>query len=142
MRYLVPATTLILMSLIAAPDAQQPAATGAAAAMTPFASAAEVAALAAKAKAEIKPGQPTLAQPIVQMGSYRANLEYRNAVGPASVHEKEAELFYVVDGSATFVTGGTLADERRTNAENLTGTGIKGGTPRRVAKGDYILVPE
>jgi mannose-6-phosphate isomerase-like protein (cupin superfamily) len=142
MRYVIPTATLILMSLIAVPGAQQPAAGGAAPAVTPFASAAEVAALVAKAKGEIKPGQPTLAQAIVQMGSYRANLEYRNAVGPASVHEKEAELFYVIDGSATFVTGGTLADEKRTNAENRTGTGIKGGTPRRVAKGDFMLVPD
>jgi mannose-6-phosphate isomerase-like protein (cupin superfamily) len=142
MRYPILATTLILISLVAAPDAQQPAAPAAAQAMTLFASSAEVAALAAKAKAEIKPGQPILAQPIVQMGAYRANLEYRNAVGPASIHEKEAELFYVIDGSATIVTGGTLADEKRTNADNRTGTGVKGGTPRRIAKGDFVLVPE
>ena len=31
--------------------------------------------------------------------------------------------------------------EKRTNAENLSGTGITGGVSKRVAKGDWILVP-
>ncbi len=62
--------------------------------------------------------------------------------GNAAVHETEAELFYVVDGSATLVTGGKLTGESRTNAENLTGNGIEGGTSRHVAKGDFVMVPE
>ena len=50
-------------------------------------------------------------------------------------------MFYVIDGSATMVTGGKLMDEKR-NGANLTGTGIEGGSPRNVAKGDFIVVPE
>jgi len=48
----------------------------------------------------------------------------------------------VIDGSATMVTGGKLANETRTNAENLSGTGIEGGESRAIAKGDFIVVPE
>ena len=59
----------------------------------------------------------------------------------ASVHETEAELFYVIDGAGTLVTGGKLKEEKRTNAENLTGSAIEGGVSKRVAKGDWILVP-
>jgi quercetin dioxygenase-like cupin family protein len=40
------------------------------------------------------------------------------------------------------VTGGKLANEKRTNASNLTGTGIEGGTSREVSKGDFIMVPD
>ena len=98
----------------------------------------------AKAKSERKPDQPDFVQPIVQLAPYRANLEYRVAAvnAPASVHEREAEMFFVVDGAGTLVTGGTLRDEKRTNGENLTGSAIDGGTPRRVAKGDWVMVPE
>jgi mannose-6-phosphate isomerase-like protein (cupin superfamily) len=130
--------------LVSAPVlAQQRAAQGGAApAMKLFASSADVAALAAKAKAERKEGQALVAQPIVQLAPYNASLEYRAAVANAAVHEKEAELFYVVDGSATMVTGGKLTGESRTNAENLTGTGIDGGVSRHIAKGDFIMVPE
>ena len=38
--------------------------------------------------------------------------------------------------------GGKLTNEKRSNAENLTGTGIDGGQSRHVAKGDFIMVPE
>jgi len=107
-----------------------------------YASAADVAALLAKAKADHKDGQPLVAEPILRLAPYGANLEYRTAVGPAAVHEKEAELFYVIDGSGTLTTGGKLANEKRTNAENLTGTGIEGGKSQAVAKGDFVIVPE
>jgi mannose-6-phosphate isomerase-like protein (cupin superfamily) len=122
-------------------SAQQPASAQPTAAASLFASSGDVAAMITKAQRERKSDQPMVVQPIVQLAPYRANLEYRVAVGPASVHEKDAELFYVLEGSGTVVTGGKLTAERRTNPENLTGTGIDGGTPRRVGKGDVILVP-
>ena len=59
----------------------------------------------------------------------------------ASVHETEAELFYLIDGSATMVTGGKLVGETR-NGVNLSGTGIEGGTPTKLNKGDFFMVPE
>jgi len=118
--------------------AQQPAAQT----VKSYSSAADVQALLAKAKTDRKGNQPTVSERILQLPPYNANLEYRAAVGPASVHEKEAEFFYVIDGSATMVTGGKLANETRTNAENLSGTGIEGGESRAIAKGDFIVVPE
>jgi mannose-6-phosphate isomerase-like protein (cupin superfamily) len=125
-------------ALITAAWAQQPAAQT----MKTFASSADVQALIANAKKIRQPDQPMVSQPIVQLAPYRANLEYRPVVGPASIHEKEAELFYVIEGAGTLVTGGKLANEKRTNAENLTGTAIEGGTPQAVAKGDFFIVPE
>lgn len=80
----------------------------------------------------------------MRLAPYRVNLEYRvqGVDTPATVHEKEAELIFVVDGACTFVTGGKLVNEKRTNPTNLSGTGIDGVCPRRIAKGDYIFVPE
>jgi mannose-6-phosphate isomerase-like protein (cupin superfamily) len=105
-------------------------------------SAADVQAMIAKAKGERKEGQALLAQSMIQLAPYNVSLEYRSAVANAAVHETEAELFYVIDGSATLVTGGKLTNETRTNAANLSGKGIEGGMSRRVAKGDFIMVPE
>jgi mannose-6-phosphate isomerase-like protein (cupin superfamily) len=132
--------TLFLLAALA----QQPAAQNPAAAPKLFASSADVTAMMAKAKSERKPDQPNFAQPIVRQAPYTANLEYRvgSVTAPASVHEREAEMFYVVEGTGTLVTGGKLRDEKRTNAENLSGTAIDGGTPRRLAKGDWVMVPE
>jgi mannose-6-phosphate isomerase-like protein (cupin superfamily) len=129
--------SLIAMLAAAAIHAQQPAPP-----TKTFTTAAEVAGLLAKAKAEHKDGQPTVIENILRLAPYSANLEYRTGVGPASVHEKEAEMFYVLEGSATLTTGGKLTEEKRSNAENLTGTGIEGGTAQHVSKGDVIIVPE
>jgi mannose-6-phosphate isomerase-like protein (cupin superfamily) len=56
--------------------------------------------------------------------------------------ETEAELFYVIDGTATMVTGGKIVNEKRPNAHNVQGTAIDGGNSRDVNKGDWIFVPE
>jgi len=126
----------LALTIAAAAHAQQPAPT------KTYSSAADVAALLAKAKSDHKDGQPTVIESILRLAPYNANLEYRTAVGPAAVHEHEAEMFYVLDGSATLTTGGKLTNEKRTNAENLTGTGIEGGSAQAVAKGDVVIVPE
>ncbi len=138
MRTIVLSTAFVMLALAA----QQPAAQN----PTPklAVSSADVTAMIAKAKSERKPDQPNFIQPLVQLAPYTVNLEHRvgSVNAPASVHEREAELFYVLEGSGTLVTGGKLRDEKRTNAENLTGAGIEGGTSRHVAKGDYVMVPE
>ena len=119
----------------------QPA--GAAAARL-FAPSADVKAMIQRARAERKADQPNFVQPMVSLAPYTANLEYRvgDVAAPASTHDRDAELFYVIEGAGTVVTGGALRDERRTNAENSTGTGIDGGVSRRIAAGDVVLVPE
>jgi mannose-6-phosphate isomerase-like protein (cupin superfamily) len=118
--------------------AQQPAAQ----ATKTYTSAADITALIAKAKSERKDNAPIVQENILRLAPYNnATLEYRGAVGPAAVHEKEAEYFYVIDGTATMITGGKLTEEKR-NGDNLTGVGIEGGTPRSIGKGDFIVVPE
>lgn len=106
-----------------------------------FASAADVQAMIAKAKNDRKDGQAIVNQNILRLAPYAANLEYRASVGPASQHDTEAEMFYVVDGSGTLVTGGKIVGETR-NGVNLSGTAIDGGQAREVAKGDFIMVPQ
>jgi mannose-6-phosphate isomerase-like protein (cupin superfamily) len=128
---------LTLTLLATAVLAQQPAAPP----MKTYTSASDITALIAKAKSDRKGNAPTTTENILRATPYQASLEYRAAVGPAAVHEKEAEFFYVIDGSATMVTGGKLVDEKR-NGDNLTGTAIEGGTSRSVARGDFIVVPE
>src|SRR5258708_431372 len=107
-----------------------------------YSSAADVQAMIAKAKGARKENQANVTDRILTLAPYNAGLEYRASVGPAAIHEKEAEMFYVIDGSATMITGGKLTAETRTNADNRSGTGIEGGDSRQIGKGDFIIVPE
>jgi mannose-6-phosphate isomerase-like protein (cupin superfamily) len=106
-----------------------------------YASSAEVQALIATAKAK-RTNEANIVQPLLRFAPYGANLEYRASVGPAAVHLHEAEMFYVVQGAADLVTGGSLVDQTQSNPNNLSGTSIKGGAARHVQAGDFILVPE
>jgi mannose-6-phosphate isomerase-like protein (cupin superfamily) len=105
-----------------------------------FVSAAEVDAALAKSRAEHKPGNTVTV--LVSVGPYPAQLEYRIPGAPpsASVHKAQAEFIYVIAGGCTLITGGTLVDPKD-NGANMGGSGISGGKSRKVAKGDYIMVP-
>ena len=106
-----------------------------------FTSASEVQALIANAKAK-RTTELNYPQRLLHLAPYNANLEYRAVAGTAAVHEHEAEVFVVIEGAGVLTTGGKLIAETRTNADNLSGTGITGGSSRRIAKGDFMIVPE
>ena len=126
-----------LIALGALAQAQAPAAPE----MKSYTSSAEVQGLIAEVRKAHKT-EPTMIRTLLSLPPYRSSLEYRTATGPAAVHEKEAEMFYVIEGAGTLTTGGKLKDEKRTNPTNLSGSGIDGGQSRTVAKGDFIIVPE
>ncbi len=111
-------------------------------AMKNLATSADVQALIAKARSELKPGDPYKGETIVKLAPYTVALEYRASRVPPAIHETEAELFYVIEGSGTLTVGGTLTDEHRTNPSNLGGASIQGGTDYSLTKGDFYFVPE
>jgi mannose-6-phosphate isomerase-like protein (cupin superfamily) len=94
-----------------------------------------------KAKADRKGDAPMVAEPILLLAPYKAQLEYRALKAPAAVHEKDAELFVVLQGTGDIITGGKLTDEKRVNAANLSGSGIADGQTHHVVKGDVLIVP-
>jgi mannose-6-phosphate isomerase-like protein (cupin superfamily) len=107
-----------------------------------FSSSADISAAIAKAAAAVRPDVPMNGGALLRLAPYSANLEYRTSVGPAAIHEKEAELVFVLDGSGSLVIGGRLVAETRRNAENLSGTSIEGGSAQNLAKGDLLIIPE
>ena len=106
-----------------------------------FGSAADVQALIAKANAEHKTGNTV--ELVVNAQGYPMQLEYRTDTTPPSIHPAHAELIEVIDGSCTLITGGTLVGAKpgAPGAMTLGGTAIEGGSSRKIAKGDYVMVP-
>lgn len=79
---------------------------------------------------------------LVTQAPYRLNVEHRIAgTTPPSIHERNGELFFVVDGDGVLVTGGKLVDPVRRNATNIAGTAIAEGQSRPIHKGDVMFVP-
>jgi mannose-6-phosphate isomerase-like protein (cupin superfamily) len=93
------------------------------------------------ALAKLPTDRPSSAARVFTLAPYNVNVERRMPQPQgASLHEAQAELFYVIDGSATMVTGGKLVGEKR-NGTNLQGTGIDNGTRHPLNKGDFLIVP-
>ena len=93
------------------------------------------------ALAKLPTDRPSSAARVFSLSPYNVNVERRMPQPQgASLHEAQAELFYVIDGSATMVTGGKLVGEKR-NGTNMQGTGIENGTRHPLNKGDFLIVP-
>ena len=66
---------------------------------------------------------------------------HRGGAGQVEVHDKETDVFYVVDGEATIVTGGTMVGGKITAPGQWRGTDIQGGATHHLAKGDVMVIP-
>jgi glc operon protein GlcG len=74
--------------------------------------------------------------------NYMVHASRREAPGQVEVHTRDTDIIYLLDGSTTFVTGGTMVDGKNISADEIRGTSVKGGDTRRISKGDVIIVPK
>lgn len=84
-----------------------------------------------------------LAKPgaLVKQSDLTISGNHRVKTGQAEVHDHETDIFYVTDGEATLVTGGTMTGSKNTRPGQYLGTGVEGGKAQRIKKGDVVLIP-
>ncbi len=68
-------------------------------------------------------------------------LANRRGSGEVEVHDKTNHIFIIVEGEATFVTGGTLVGAKNTAPGQIRAASVQGGTTHQLKKGDVITVP-
>ena len=68
-------------------------------------------------------------------------LAQRRTAGEVEMHEKTNHVFIIVEGEATFVTGGTPVDARETAPNQRRAASVQGGQTYHLTKGDVITVP-
>jgi mannose-6-phosphate isomerase-like protein (cupin superfamily) len=93
---------------------------------------------------------------VVDMGKYNVAVgvlhrSAKPAQQGAIEHAQVTEVYHIIDGSGTFVTGGTIPNARPVASDNVintilvgpstTGAAIQGGQSRRVGPGDVVIVP-
>jgi len=89
---------------------------------------------------------------VTDVGGYKVGVygvfRPKTMPGDANVHDTSvSEIYYILEGTGTLVTGGTLKDPRavgaspNTGRQNLRGSGIDGGVSRKVGPGDIIVIP-
>ncbi len=78
---------------------------------------------------------------LLDAGAFMVHASRRDGAGQAEVHTLDTDVIYVLQGTATIVTGGAVVDGRTTAPNELRGTSIDGGERRQLAKGDVMVVP-
>lgn len=73
--------------------------------------------------------------------NYMVHASRREKSGMSEVHTLDTDIIYVLEGTATFVTGGRSIDPKMTAANEFRGTSIEGGETRQLKKGDVVIVP-
>ena len=79
--------------------------------------------------------------PLVSAPDLTVSGSHRDKAGQVEVHDKETDVIHVIEGEATFVTGGTMVGGKTTKPGQWLGSDIKGGQTHHLTKGDVIVVP-
>jgi hypothetical protein len=79
--------------------------------------------------------------PMVEVGDYKIHASRRDGPGMAEIHTRDTDIAYILQGSATLVTGGTALDVKEIAPEELRGRAIDGGETRELRPGDVVVIP-
>lgn len=80
-------------------------------------------------------------EPLVENELHKVHASRREAPGLAEVHLRDTDIIYVLEGSATLLTGGQVVDGKATSPDEIRGPSIAGGAEQRLARGDVFIVP-
>jgi mannose-6-phosphate isomerase-like protein (cupin superfamily) len=79
--------------------------------------------------------------PMIEVGDYKVHASRREGPGQVEVHTRDTDIAYVLQGSATLVTGGEPVGLQPIGPEELRGRAIAGGESRRLEPGDVVVIP-
>jgi mannose-6-phosphate isomerase-like protein (cupin superfamily) len=88
-----------------------------------------------------KHGDGSASETLKEYPQHAAMLSFRSRTGEAEVHERYADLFCVLAGTATLVTGGVVEEARVVGPGETRGKAIGGGSKHTLRAGDVAHVP-
>jgi glc operon protein GlcG len=78
---------------------------------------------------------------LLATNNFKVQAGRREVAGEVEVHDHDTDIFYILEGSATFVTGGNVVQSRTVAPGETRAREIVGGQPRNLTKGDIIVIP-
>jgi len=88
-----------------------------------------------------KHGDGSASETLKEYPRHCAMLLFRGRDGGAEIHENFADLFFVLEGRATLVTGGTVAGAHSIAPGETRGSSVEGGARQPLRAGDVAHVP-
>lgn len=72
---------------------------------------------------------------------YKIDAGRRERPGEVEFHTYETDIMYVLDGTATVVTGGEMVERRQVGPGEYRAPSVRGGTAHHLARGDVLAIP-
>lgn len=88
-----------------------------------------------------KNGDGSASETLKEYPRHCAMLSFRSRDGEAEVHGNFADVFYVLDGRATLVTGGVVVGARLVGPGETRGSSVESGVRQELRAGDVAHVP-
>jgi mannose-6-phosphate isomerase-like protein (cupin superfamily) len=79
--------------------------------------------------------------PLLATNNFKIQAGRRVEPGEVEIHAQDTDIFYIIEGTATFVTGGTPVETRTVGDGEVRAKEIVGGNARQLTKGDVIVIP-
>ena len=79
--------------------------------------------------------------PLVRGKNYKVDASHRDEPGVVEVHTRDTDIIYMLEGTATLVTGGATVDAQMIEPEEIRAKESRGGDSRVVTKGDVVVIP-
>jgi mannose-6-phosphate isomerase-like protein (cupin superfamily) len=86
-------------------------------------------------------GDGSASETLAEYPQHCIMLSVRLRSGIAELHEHFADLFFVLEGRATLVTGGSVADAQTVAPGEIRGSAVTGGSQQGLRAGDVAHVP-
>lgn len=86
-------------------------------------------------------GSGDASETLKQFTGHSIMLSVRLRSGIAELHENFSDLFIVLDGKATLITGGTIVNSKKTGPGETRGDSVTGGNAQELRAGDMAHVP-
>jgi glc operon protein GlcG len=79
--------------------------------------------------------------PLLEIANYKVHASHRDGPGIVEVHTKDTDIIYMLEGTATLVTGGSIVEGKNIEPEEIRGKDVQGGQTKTITKGDVIVIP-
>lgn len=93
--------------------------------------------LSAKSK---KDGGGFAGETLTKYGNHLTMIAHRETTGSSELHKKDADVFMIVEGDCSLITGGKMKDPKTTQPNEVRGSGIEGGKTEKLSVGDVVHI--
>lgn len=86
-------------------------------------------------------GEGSASETLEKYPHHYTMLAFRSKDGGGELHQSFADMFTILDGHVTLVTGGEVVDPKTTAPGEIRGASVKGGTRQELKPGDMVHIP-